>query len=85
MSHIIEQIGEKTFLEYFNKIGLSQRTGIDLQGESKPLNKKNAEEFKKRTADKENPAKGCAQNIASFGVHHCRMAIFLGFGFDAVF
>ena len=40
MSYIIEQIGEKTFLDYFNKIGLNQRTGIDLQGESKPLNKK---------------------------------------------
>ena len=40
MSYIIEQIGEKTFLEYFNKIGLNQRTGVDLQGESKPLTKK---------------------------------------------
>jgi cell division protein FtsI/penicillin-binding protein 2 len=40
MSHIIEKIGEKTFLDYFNRIGLNQKTGIDLQGEAKPLTKK---------------------------------------------
>ena len=40
MSYIIEKIGEKTFLDYFNKIGLNQKTGIDLQGEAKPLTKK---------------------------------------------
>lgn len=37
MSNIIEQLGQKKFQEYFEKLGLTQKTGIDLQGEAKPL------------------------------------------------
>ena len=36
MSHIIYKLGLKNFLNYYQKLGLSQKTGIDLQGESKP-------------------------------------------------
>lgn len=36
MSHIISQLGLKNFLNYYQKLGLSQKTGIDLQGEAKP-------------------------------------------------
>lgn len=35
MSHIISKLGLKNFLSYYQKLGLSQKTGIDLQGESK--------------------------------------------------
>lgn len=37
MSYIIERLGLSNFLNYYNKLGLSQKTGIDLQGEAKPL------------------------------------------------
>ena len=36
MSHIIEKLGLKNFLNYYQKLGLNQKTGIDLQGEAKP-------------------------------------------------
>jgi cell division protein FtsI/penicillin-binding protein 2 len=36
MSHIISKLGLKNFLNYYQKLGLSQKTGIDLQGEAKP-------------------------------------------------
>ena len=36
MSHIINKLGLKNFLNYYQKLGLSQKTGIDLQGEAKP-------------------------------------------------
>lgn len=35
MSFIIEKIGLNNFLEYYKKLGLNQKTGIDLQGEAK--------------------------------------------------
>jgi cell division protein FtsI/penicillin-binding protein 2 len=39
MSFIIDELGEKRFLEYFQKLGLAQKSGIDLQGEAKPYSK----------------------------------------------
>jgi cell division protein FtsI/penicillin-binding protein 2 len=36
MSHIINELGLKDFLNYYQKLGLSQKTNIDLQGEAKP-------------------------------------------------
>ena len=36
MSNIISKIGLEKFLSYFQKLGLNQKTGIDLQGESRP-------------------------------------------------
>ena len=36
MSYIINQLGLEKFLNYFQKLGLNQKTGIDLQGESRP-------------------------------------------------
>jgi len=41
MSYIITQLGLENFLEYYQKIGLNKKTGIDLQGESKPTLKTN--------------------------------------------
>jgi len=41
MSNIIEKLGKNNFLEYYEKIGLKNKTGIDLQGETKPLFKTN--------------------------------------------
>ncbi len=41
MSHIISKIGLEKFLNYFQKLGLNQKTGIDLQGESRPSTKTN--------------------------------------------
>ena len=40
MSHIIAKLGLEKFLDYFQKLGLNQKTGIDLQGESRPSVKK---------------------------------------------
>ena len=34
MAHLLEQIGDKTFLEYLNKFGFGQKTGIDLPNEA---------------------------------------------------
>lgn len=36
MSYIIDRLGLDSFLEYYQRLGLHQRTGIDLQGEAKP-------------------------------------------------
>lgn len=36
MSYIITQLGLDNFLRYYQKLGLNQKTGIDLQGESRP-------------------------------------------------
>ncbi|MDD4026940.1 MAG: penicillin-binding protein 2 [Candidatus Shapirobacteria bacterium] len=36
MSYIIEKLGLENFLNYYQKLGLNQKTGIDLQGEAKP-------------------------------------------------
>lgn len=36
MSYIIAKLGQKNFLNYYQKLGLDQKTGIDLQGEAKP-------------------------------------------------
>ena len=40
MSNIIETIGLNKFLDFYQKAGLNQKTGIDLQGEAKPVLKK---------------------------------------------
>ena len=40
MSEIIEQIGLETFLDYYHKLGLDNKTHIDLQGESLAKTKK---------------------------------------------
>ncbi|MCL4383907.1 penicillin-binding protein 2 [Patescibacteria group bacterium] len=40
MSYIIETIGLNRFLQFYQKMGLNQKTGIDLQGEAKPVLKK---------------------------------------------
>jgi len=40
MSHVISKLGLEKFLDYFQKLGLNQKTGIDLQGESRPSVKK---------------------------------------------
>ncbi|MFA5749656.1 MAG: penicillin-binding protein 2 [Candidatus Shapirobacteria bacterium] len=50
MSHIITQMGLKNFLDYYQKLGLNQKTGIDLQGESKPNMKSNWPEIDLATA-----------------------------------
>lgn len=39
MSFIIDALGQEKFLKYFDKLNLNQKTGIDLQGEAKPLTK----------------------------------------------
>lgn len=39
MSYIISRLGLKNFLNYFKMLGLEKKTGIDLQGEVKPLSK----------------------------------------------
>ncbi|MDD4937833.1 MAG: penicillin-binding protein 2 [Candidatus Shapirobacteria bacterium] len=41
MSHIISKLGLSNFLDYYQKLGLNQKTAIDLQGESKPNIKTN--------------------------------------------
>ena len=50
MSYIIGKLGEKNFLDYYHKMGLDQKTGIDLQGESKPLLKEEWPEIDLATA-----------------------------------
>jgi len=37
MSFIIDALGQSEFLKYFDQLNLNQKTGIDLQGEAKPL------------------------------------------------
>ena len=39
MSYIIARLGLSNFLHYFKLLGLDRKTGIDLQGETKPLTK----------------------------------------------
>lgn len=41
MSYIMTQLGLDNFLKYYKKLGLNQKTGIDLQGESRPNMKSN--------------------------------------------
>lgn len=41
MSFVIDKLGLNNFLEYYKKMGFTQKTGIDLQGEAKPLLKEN--------------------------------------------
>ncbi len=36
MSYIMDRLGLNSFLDYYHKLGLTQKTGIDLQGEAKP-------------------------------------------------
>lgn len=50
MSYIITQMGLENFLEYYQKLGLNKKTGIDLQGESKPTLKSNWPEIDLATA-----------------------------------
>jgi cell division protein FtsI/penicillin-binding protein 2 len=39
MSYIIRQTGEEKFLRYFHQLGLDRKTGIDLPGEARPVQK----------------------------------------------
>lgn len=39
MSYVMTQLGLDNFLKYYKKLGLNQKTGIDLQGESRPTMK----------------------------------------------
>lgn len=50
MSYIISKLGKNNFLDYYHKIGLSQKTGIDLQGEAKPILKEDWPEIDLATA-----------------------------------
>jgi len=50
MSYIISHLGLNNFLDYYKKLGLNQKTGIDLQGESKPTVKSNWPEIDLATA-----------------------------------
>jgi len=50
MSYIISQLGLKNFLEYYQKLSLNKKTGIDIQGESKPTIKTNWPEIDLATA-----------------------------------
>lgn len=50
MSYIMTKLGLNNFLNYYQKLGLSQRTGIDLQGEAKPTVKTNWPEIDLATA-----------------------------------
>lgn len=50
MSHIIAQLGLDNFLNYYQKLTLNKKTGIDLQGEAKTRIKKNWSEIDLATA-----------------------------------
>ncbi len=50
MSYIIQRLGLEKFLDYFNRLGLGQKTNIDLQGESKPVVKTDWPEIDLATA-----------------------------------
>lgn len=50
MSYIIANLGLKNFLNYFPRLGLTQKTGIDLQGEVRPLSKSSWPEIDLATA-----------------------------------
>ena len=50
MSYIITQLGLENFLKYYKELGLNQKTGIDLQGESRPILKTSWPEIDLATA-----------------------------------
>lgn len=50
MSYIMTELGLKNFLDYYQKLGLNKKTGIDLQGEAKPSIKNNWPEIDLATA-----------------------------------
>jgi cell division protein FtsI (penicillin-binding protein 3) len=50
MSHIIRELGLNNFLKYYQRLGLNQKTGIDLQGEVKAAVKSNWPEIDLATA-----------------------------------
>lgn len=50
MSYIIAKLGKDNFLNYYQKLGLAQKTGIDLQGEAKPTVKNQWPEIDLATA-----------------------------------
>jgi stage V sporulation protein D (sporulation-specific penicillin-binding protein) len=50
MSYIISQLGLDNFLSYYQKLRLNQKTGIDLQGESRPTLKSSWPEIDLATA-----------------------------------
>ncbi len=50
MSYIMSNIGKDTFLKYYSTFGLDQKTGIDLQGESRSPTKKSWPEIDLLTA-----------------------------------
>ena len=50
MSYIIKEIGLDKFLDYYQKLGLNKKTGIDLQGEINPKVKQNWPEIDLATA-----------------------------------
>lgn len=50
MSYIMTQLGLDNFLKYYKKLGLNQKTGIDLQGESRPTLKTSWPEIDLATA-----------------------------------
>ncbi len=50
MSYIITQLGLDNFLKYYQKLGLNQKTGIDLQGETRPTLKSSWPEIDLATA-----------------------------------
>jgi len=39
MSYIIDRLGLESFLSYYQRLGFTRKTGIDLQGEAKPITK----------------------------------------------
>lgn len=50
MSNIIAELGLDNFLDYYQKLGLNQKTGIDLQGEARTTTKNNWPEIDLATA-----------------------------------
>ena len=50
MSYIIANLGLNNFIQYFQKLNLDRKIGIDLQGEAKPINKINWPEIDLATA-----------------------------------
>jgi cell division protein FtsI/penicillin-binding protein 2 len=50
MSYVIANLGLNNFLKYFNLLGLNRKTGIDLQGEAKPITKSSWPEIDFATA-----------------------------------
>lgn len=50
MSYIISRLGLTNFQDFYNKLGLNQKTGIDLQGEAKALTKNSWAEIDLATA-----------------------------------